>query len=517
MELRLFHNAWSNLLGAAVPALAALATVPLVVAGLGEANYGVYALVTAIVGYFAVIDINVTAGSVKYIAAQHARAEPERIAETLCFGSAMYAAIGAVGGFGLFFGARFLVSDAFTVPPHLHAEAIASLQLAALGFFLGQLQSYLHSVPQALMRFDVSGRLEMVFGALVPLLTVAVLMLGYGLFELIALRVAASAIHCLLLWRGIDGLLPGLHWRWPGRELRAGILGFSAYSFLSRFAALSYAHADKLVIGALVGVTGLAYFTVAATLANRVLGLTFRLSGVFFPAASMLAAGGELARLDHAYLKATRYVVYLNAAMLVLLAVFAEPLLRYWMNPDFAAGGATVLALMALAQFVDSLTSLPSLVNDGMGHPRVSGLFALTRALAGLVIVYLGVAGWGIVGAAWGHLLASLLFTIAFLVFVHGRTVPTSLARLCAQGYLPSLAATGSVALAASLAETRFHRGVLDFVLVAAATVALLGLGGILLVLERDDRRWAWERFKAQTRTRVWTQIRARIRARAGD
>ncbi|MEW6023512.1 MAG: oligosaccharide flippase family protein [Pseudomonadota bacterium] len=512
MELRLFRNAWSNLLGAGIPALAALATVPLVIAGLGEANYGVYALVTAIVGYFAVIDINVTAGSVKYIAAQHARAEPERIAETLCFGSAVYALIGAVGGLGLFFGAGQLVTEVFTVPPHLGAEAIASLQLAGLGFFLGQLQSYLHSVPQALMRFDVSGRLEMVFGALVPLLTVAVLMLGYGLFALIALRVAASAIHCLLLWRGIQGLLPGLRWRWPGHALRSGILGFSAYSFLSRFAALSYAHADKLIIGALVGVTGLAYFTVAATLANRVLGLTFRLSGVFFPAASMLAAGGELARLDHAYLKATRYVVYLNAAMLVLLAVFAEPLLRYWMNPDFAASGATVLAVMALAQFVDSLTSLPSLVNDGMGHPRVSGLFAVTRALAGLVVVYLGVAGWGILGAAWGHLLASLLFTGAFLVYVHGRTVPTSLARLCAHGFLPGMAGTAGVALAAGLAERWFHRNALDFVLIALATVLLLGLAGMLLVLEGEDRRQA----RAWFRVQVWPHIRARIRAWAG-
>lgn len=497
MELRLFRNAWSNLLGAAVPALAALATVPLIVAGLGEANYGVYALVTAIVGYFAVIDINVTAGSVKYIAAQHACAEHERIAETLCFGSAIYALIGVLGGLGLFFGARFFVVEVFTVPPRLSADAVASLQWAAFGFLFGQLQSYLNSVPQALMRFDVSARLEMVFGTLVPLATVGVLMLGFGLVEVIALRVVASAVHCLVLWGGVRRLLPGLRWRWPNQGLRKGILGFSAYSFLSRFAALSYAHADKLIIGALVGVTGLAYFTVAATLANRVLGLTFRLSGVFFPAASMLAAGGELGRLDQAYLKATRYVVYLNAAMLVLLAVFAYPLLAYWMDAQFARNGATVLAVMALSQFVDSLTSLPSLVNDGMGHPRVSGLFAVARALAGMLIVYVGVAGWGIAGAAWGHLAASILFTAAFLVFVHGRTVPTPLLRLCTRAYLPGMAGAGGVALAAALAERWFHRGALDFVLVLLSTLGLLGLAGMLFVVERDDRRWAWARVKA--------------------
>lgn len=503
MNLRLFHNAWSNLLGAAVPALVALATVPLVVAGLGEAGYGVYSLVTAIVGYFAVIDINVTAGSVKFISAQHARGEDDRVAETLCFGLAIYTLIGVLGAISLYACAGLLVNRVFTVPAGLTTEAIACLRLAALGFFLGQLQGYLHSVPQALMRFDVSGRLEMVFGTLVPLLTVAVLLLGGGLAEVILLRVLASGAHCLVLWRGVAGLLPGLHWRWPGRSLRGGILGFSAYSFLSRFATLSYAHGDKLIIGSLVGVTGLAYFTVAATLANRVLGLTFRLSGVFFPAASALAAGGELARLDRAYLKATRYVVYLNAAMLVLLAAFAHSLLAYWMGAGFARAGATVLAVMALSQFVDSLTSLPSLVNDGMGHPRVSGLFAVGRALAGLAIVYGGVAGWGTDGAAWGHLIASTVFTSAFLVVVHGRTVPTRLARLCAHGYLPGLGAAASAALAAGWMDACCERSGLNFALSLAATAGLLAVLGMVFVVERDDRRWAWARVKAQVRAQA--------------
>ena len=497
-NLRLARNAWSNLLGAAIPALVMLATVPMVVKGLGDASYGVYSLVTAIVGYFAVIDINVTAGSVKYIAEHNAREDRDGIFETLSFGLASYAIIGVLGALGLLLGAQWFVTSVFSVPSALVPEAIATLRLAALGFLLGQIQSYLNSVPQSLMRYDISARVEMVFGTLVPLATVGVLLLGYGLFEVVLLRVAASAIHCTILWRAVIKLLPGVHWRWPGERARNALLGFSAYSFLSRFATLSYAHADKLIIGALVGVTGLAYFTVAATLANRVLSLTFRLSGVFFPAASALAAQGELARLDRAYLKATRYVVFLNAAILVLVAVFAQQILRYWMNEEFARNGALVLAVMAVAQFVDSLTSLPSLVNDGMGHPRVSGLFAVTRALAGLAIVYVGVAGWGIDGAAWGHLIGSTLFTGAFLVYVHGRTVPTGLGPLLAQGYAPGLAGVALVAVAATAAETLFDRGVAEFLFILGATLLLLGVHGLLFVVERDDRMLAWSRVKAR-------------------
>jgi O-antigen/teichoic acid export membrane protein len=351
----------------------------------------------------------------------------ERIDETVFFGLTVYALLGLAGGIGLWCGAHWLVVRVFAVPAALVPDTVAALRVAAFGFFLGQLQSYLQSVPQALMRYDIAGGIEMLFGTCVPLLTVAVLMLGHGLGAVIVVRVAASALNCIVLWGCIRRLLPALRYRRAGAAIRRDLLGFSAYAFLSRFASLSYAYADKLIIGALVGVTGLAYFTVASTLANRILSLTYRLSGVFFPAASALAARGELDRLKRLYLKASRYVVFLNAAVLVLVAVFSYQILYYWMNPLFARAGQVVLAVMALSQFVDSLTSLPSLVHDGMGHPRLSGMFALARAAVGLVVVYAGVAGWGIAGAAWGHLRASVLLSGAFLVAVHGRTVPARL------------------------------------------------------------------------------------------
>jgi O-antigen/teichoic acid export membrane protein len=496
MNLRLARNALSNLAGAVIPALVALATVPLVVRGLGDAGYGLYSLVTAIVGYFAVLDINVTAGSVKFIAQYNASADRERISETVVFGVLVYCGLGVAGGVGLFLGAHWLVTHVFAVPPGLVTEAVATLKLAALGFFISQLQGYLQSVPQSLMRFDIAARVEVLFGVCVPLLTVLVLMLGYGLFEVILVRVAASSLNCLVLWQSIGNLLPDLSWRTPRSAIRRELLGFSAYSFLSRFASLSYAYADKLIIGALVGVTGLAYFTVASTLANRVLSLTFRLSGVFFPAASSLAASGQLERLDRLYLKASRYIVFINGAVLVLVAVFAYPILLYWMNAEFARNGALVLAVMALSQFIDSLTNLPSLVNDGMGHPRVSGSFALVRALLGLLVVYLGVRWWGIDGAAWGHLAASSVLTAAFLVAVHGRTVPTSLAALARHAYLPSVFAVGLVAGLALLCRPLAGAQLLDQLLLVLMTCALLAVSGALFVIEKDDKNLAWSKVK---------------------
>ena len=496
MKLQLVRNALFNLLGAAVPAVVALGTVPLIVRGLGDAGYGVYALITAIVGYFAIIDINITAGSVKHIAAHWAQAlqQDEQTAasagidQTVTFGLLVYGALGLVGGVAIWASAPWLVRDVFSVPAALDASATAALELAAAGFMVGQLQSYLDSVPQSLMRYDSSARLDVLFGSMVPLATVAVLMLDGGLYQVILLRVVASSAHCLLLWRTICRLLPALRLRWPQQALRRSLLHFSAYACLNRFAAMSYAYADKLMIGALVGVAGLAVYAVAATLANRLLGLTGRLASVLFPAASALAASDELPRLVQIYLKASRYLTFINGAMLLLIAVFAETILHYWMSADFARRGATVLAVMALSQYIDSLTALPSLVNDGMGHPAVTGGFAMARALLGLATVYMGVLLADIDGAAWGHLAASTVMTTVFLRYVHGRTVPVPLRAVVTSAYLPGALGLSGIAIAAMLAQRAAPHGVAAFIGVGMATCAALAVYGAVVIAAPADR-----------------------------
>jgi O-antigen/teichoic acid export membrane protein len=166
------------------------------------------------------------------------------------------------------------------------------------------------------------------------------------------------------------------------------------------------------------------------------------------------------------------------------------------MNPQFARAGQVVLAVMALSQFIDSLTSLPSLVNDGMGHPRFSGMFALARAAFGLLVVYVGVAGWGIDGAAWGHLIASVLLTCAFLVAVHGRTVPARLGELVRKAYLPTAAGVAVVAVVANAGNRLFDGGPVDLLLLVLLTTGLLLAYGSLFVIERDDMSTAWTRVK---------------------
>ena len=429
----------ANFIGGVVPAIASLLTVPVIVARLGDVQYGLFTLVTAIVGYFALIDINVTAGSVKYLSEHHARGEYDQVNKVISLGGLIYFIIGALGGLGIFIFADTLVTSFFNVPDHFHTIAHKTLQIASIAFFFGQMQVYLISIPQALQRYDLSGKIESLFGALTSISTVLVVLLGGGLVEIILVRLVLSIINCGFLLNIIRKILPLVQVVKPDRETLNKLASFSAYSYLSRIAAVSYANADKLMIGAILDLKAVSMFSVPSLLVNRAAGPVYRLASVIFPISSALAANNQHDELRRIYLVSIRYYTYLHASLCLILSFFSRELLHYWAGPSFGSDAALVLVLISSATFFDSLTNLPSLLNDGLGKPRNTGITALLHAIFGMLFCYIGIHVAGIIGAAWAHLITAIFFAVVFIVFVHGRSIPITLREVYWESYHPTL------------------------------------------------------------------------------
>ena len=410
------------------------------------------------------------------------------MSEVATLGLLIYFAIGALGGTAIILAAPWLITHAFQIPAAQHEAAALALRLGGAGFLFGQLQFYLQSIPQSVQRYDVSASYEAAFGMLAPLLTILVVVIGGGLVAIVALRLGLSMVNVLLLGRRIHGLLPQLSWCLPERRLTRQVLGFSGFAYLRNIAAVTYVQADKLIIGALAGAQALAWYAVPFTLISRVFSMVGRLGGVLFPAASALAAQDEMDRLRRIYLVAVRYTVFLNSALAVALWVLAYNLLSLWIGNDFAQRSSTILALLAISALLDSLTNLPSIVNDGLGHPQVTGVLSMFRAVLGVAIVYLLVGRLGVIGAAIGQLAVSTVMTMAFVAYVHGRTVPVPLAALLLQGMAPALACTLGPGMLGWWLAGQLGAGALATLAVGAVMAALMAALGYRYVLRAEDK-----------------------------
>lgn len=488
----LLRNSLWNLSGSAIPALVALATVPLLIQGLGLEGFGIVTLISSVVGYFGVFDINLSAGSIRYLAHYHAQNDREKLSETFWFGFIFYSALGIVGCLLLFIFAPFLLTIFFSHADFPIASLQETLQLAGLGFLISQWQNYLMLVPQALQRYDRAAQGEAFFGVMVNLASAAVAMTGGGIVGVVGARITVSALHSLWLVRLLSQLEITLLPAWPRRSIAVDLTSFSAYAYLSRLASLLHQHADKLIIGAVAGPVALAFYTVPSQLASRILGLTYRLSSVIYPRVSALSAVGDSTQLRRMYLDVTRLLTYINFAVLGIIALTGEAFLTRWVGPEFVAGSYPVLLLVTLGLLADSLTHIPSMVNDGLGHPRVTGIFALVRGLLGVPLVFIGTQMGGIVGAASGHLLASVVMSAAFLIYVHGRTVPVTLSDTTRLSLMPGFL-TGGSALLLMLPLKYWLPASLSGMLTLVATSALtLIIAGFAFVASFGERHALW-------------------------
>src|SRR2546425_2819041 len=175
--------------------MVALMTLPFIVRYLGTTNYGLLTVIASIVGYFAIIDINMTSGAIKFIAEFRAKGDSRSESAVVVLGFIVAMVIGVIGCAAIFFFAEPVITRLFQTPSDRIESGVAALKIAAFGFFFGQIQQYLHSLPQALQRYTLSATLESAFGVFVPVLTVLVLVLGQGLEEVVLLRVACSAVN----------------------------------------------------------------------------------------------------------------------------------------------------------------------------------------------------------------------------------------------------------------------------------------------------------------------------------
>lgn len=488
MRSKILRNSLANFAGTAVPALVSVVTLPVIVQGLGETQYGVLALVLAIVGYFTILDVNVTAGSVKYLAEYHVLGKYENVRQVLSMGFLFYGSIGLIGGLGIMGSAPWLIRCLFDIPAELLSESTVALRLAGAGFMLSQLQFYLQSIPQGLHRYDISGRYEAVFGSMVPLITAATVLAGGGLVAIVAVRLVASIINVALLWRRVRSLLPEFHWSWPVGIIVRQLLSFSGFAYLKRIASVTYQHADKLIVASLVGVQALTAYVVPCTLVTRVVGMIFRLGGVIFPMASSLNATGEAEKLQRIYLVAIRYTVFLNGMICVILAILSEWLLGIWINQQFAARSGSILTLLALAAFANSLSSIPSLVADGLGHPRITGGFAIARALLGVSVAFILVGFYGVMGAAIAQLLVSVLMSLVFILYVHGSVVPVTLKRIFMRGYALPMVSVAIVGCPAWVAARWLGESPLVGLEIATLLLIYAGVVGYYVILRAEER-----------------------------
>jgi O-antigen/teichoic acid export membrane protein len=223
----------------------------------------------------------------------------------------------------------------------------------------------------------------------------------------------------------------------------------------------------------LLDARGLGFFRVGAEVgalpATEIQGPMLR---VLFPGLSRI--GNEPERFAQLFLDAFRMILLIQVGLSVGLALAAEPFVRV-IYGDAWAGMAPLVALVSLATLFQSSACIAEPMLVAAGRLKLFTVIVFTSMAVRLPLLALGLHFWGLTGAGWS-LVAASVFEAALTTVLTVRVLGLALGALVAGIWRCALAAAAMAAAVSGLATAWAHpEGVLGQ---AALLVSLVFVGG---------------------------------------
>ena len=423
----LARNTIWNLTGQLLPMLVGLATVPLLVHHMGVARFGLLSLAWVVIGYFSLFDLGIGRALTKLVADRLASGDEQNIPPLAWTSLLLLLLLGLFGGIVVAATTPWLVHRALKVPAQLQTETVRSFYLLALSIPIVTATSGLRGILEAHQRFRILSviRIPMsVFSFAGPLLTLPFSpSLVPVVSVLLAGRLAGLVAHLWACFRAMPSLAHRFEVR---RSYILPAIKFGSWMTVSNVVGPFMTYLDRFLIGSLLSVTALAYYTAPFDIVNRIAVIPAAVTGVLFPAfAVSLIQDRERAGLLLA--RALKYIFLAVFPILLCLNSLAPELLRLWLGSAFAEHSTVALRWLTAGVLLNCFAQVPFALIQSAGRADVTAklhLLELSVYVCGvwLLTKNMGIAGTAIAWAGRVALDAFLLFLCAHRILPQKTT-----------------------------------------------------------------------------------------------
>ena len=408
------HSAY-NVFGAVIPMVLSLLTIPIYIRLVGDARYGVLAIVWAFLGYFGLFDLGLGRATAQRIAALDT-SSAEVIAPTFWTALAMNGAFGAFGGLLIWPISNFIFGHVISMDVELWRELATALPWFILSVPLMTLTGVLGGALQGRAQFldlNIISITSTILFQTFPLLVAW----GHGpdLGWLVPSVILTRLLSFIVaFWRCKIHVFQD---QGPSfsRAQAKGLLLFGGWVTVTSLVTPLMFVLDRFVIGTTMGASAVTKYTVPFQLAERSTVLPGALAAALLPRLAM-AHGDESKQLAT---RAIHSLAVLMTPVMLVAVLLVQPFLGLWINPDFAANANVSAQLLLLGFWIFGISRVPYIQLVATGRPDVAAKFHLVELVPYLMLLYAGLHFFALPGAAAAFCLRCFADCVLFM-FIAG-------------------------------------------------------------------------------------------------
>lgn len=396
MNLRIRHNTLINLIGALAPAIILIFTVPLYLHQIGDARYGALTIIWLLLGYFGLFDFGLSRATVNQLARFHGSPEKDR-EEIFWTALLMNSILGAAGGLLMYSIGGFLLDHVLTVSRSLHVEISGTLPWVAAAVPVATISGVLSGTIEAKQRFSYLNIIQ-VLGAVVFQLTPLIVSYIHGpnLDWLIPSAVIARILSVVPLAVVAAKVLP-LKGAGGASIKRVGtLLHYGAWITLINVIGPILETVDRLMVGAFMGASAVAYYTVPVNLGNKLRLIPESLSRTLFPILSDQSGGPS----DHLFKQSVSTIGKIITPMVIFAILAIHLFITLWVGETFALNATFVGETILLGVWVNAPAYMAFTHLEANGRPDVIAKLHFIELLPLIPSLWFAIHSYGLFGAA---------------------------------------------------------------------------------------------------------------------
>ena len=416
---QLTKNWGLNICGQVMPLLTALVTMPFIVKGFGPERFGVLSIVWAVLGSVTLFDLGLSRSTTKFVADCLGRGDVQKFPRLFWTSLWSQVLIGVIGALPMVAAVPHLVDRYLKLSPSISAETKLSFLILAASFPMVLGGNSIRGVLEAVQRFDVVNYVRIPTYMCMFLVPAIALPFGLRLPAIVSLLVVSRLVAGLIYLAVCLWMFPMVRRNYSlDYNLLGPLLSYGGWVSISNFLAPLLVYADRFVIGSVLGMSYVSYYTAPQEAISKGAVLPGSLVTALFPALATLDVSGARNRVRELCARAIKSLLLLMTPVLLMVFVFAHQLLQLWLGADFAARSSGILQIFCVGVLVNSIAFVPFSLLQSLGRPDITGKTHLLELPVYALALAILLPRMGLTGAAlaWSFRLfvdACLLFGAA--------------------------------------------------------------------------------------------------------
>lgn len=388
---------------------------PFIVRGLGNEQYGLYALMTGFIAYS--FTFNIGRAVTKYVVEFNAAGEKEKVGQIISATFFLSFLVATIGSLFLFFISEILVDKVLLIDAASRENTIFALRIAALSIWLMIIGQVFLAVVQATHRFDIYSLITTFTNVFQISGNVFLVWKGYGFVYLVG-------------WNTLTMLFSAVSFYIAAKKLESETkitFGFGKEMFLKSlkygmsvaghqiFANVQLLY-ERMLITRIAGADKMTNYVVPMTMAIYILVFISNLTLNLMPYTSELFAKKRFDELEVVYRRLTKIVCAIVVFICVSLAIGSYSLLANWIGAAFAEESYIVFIFQLATFGLLACMIISWQFIEGFGLPVYNTASGFSWLIISVPLMMIFTQSHGIWGTALARLIGEITIPVSILL-----------------------------------------------------------------------------------------------------